>query len=176
MGTIGECRLRELTMTTPERIKSMKKTGKRGEKEGNEDSLIPLERARLQLAKLWFIGSGLIVLILIAQSIFGKYQGEAQDVWSWALPTIVPTLSLIIAILGAGALEPINNEITVRQTFHTFAYWLSCAYLFVILATIGAEPFTAYEPLQLLNLSNLWLAPFQGLVTSAIGVLFFTKQ
>lgn len=137
---------------------------------------LSLSRARLRLARLWFIGAGLIYFILIAQSVTGKYRGEAQEVWGWALPTTIPTLALIIAVLGAGALQPATEAAKVRSDFYAVAFWLSVSYLALIVALILVEPVSPFEPLALYKLSSLWLAPLQGLVTSAIGVLFFTRQ
>jgi hypothetical protein len=83
---------------------------------------------------------------------------------------------LILTVLGANALEPEEDKVEVRKTFYTIAYYLSLGYLLLIFATILVEPFTQFEPLELLKLSNLWLGPFQGLVASSMGFLFFSKQ
>lgn len=137
---------------------------------------LPLEQARIGLARLWFGGAGLLTLILIAQSMAGKYRGEVQEVWGWALPTVLPTLSLILAVLGATALKPEVEDCRVQRTFYSLAFWLSAAYLGLILVTLFAEPLVDLDALALYKQSNLWLGPFQGLVTSAIGVLFFTQE
>lgn len=100
----------------------------------------------------------------------------AHQVWSWALPSLMPTLTLIVSVLGANALEPQDEGVNVRKGFYRMAIWLSAAYLFLILFTILIEPFTNFDSAELLNLSNLWLGPFQGLVASAVGLLFFTKK
>ncbi|HEY6402716.1 MAG TPA: hypothetical protein VI479_14970, partial [Blastocatellia bacterium] len=83
---------------------------------------------------------------------------------------------LILAALGASALEPENKQTHVKRSFFIAACWLSSAYLLLVISTIAIEPFTQLESLQLMSLSNIWLGPFQGLVTSVIGVLFFTKH
>jgi hypothetical protein len=140
-----------------------------------EPKTLPIERARQGLAWLWLGGGGLIFLLLVAQSLAGKYEGEVQEVWGWALPTIIPTLSLILAVLGVGALEPSDGLLKVRSAFYTIAFWLSATYLTLILVTILVEPLTSDEPLALFKLSSFWLAPLQGLVSSAIGVLFTRK-
>jgi cytochrome bd-type quinol oxidase subunit 2 len=142
----------------------------------NQGSAIPLDRARLRLGILWLAGSGLIVFMLVAQSLMGKYGNKVQDVFGWAMPTIVPALSLILTVLGAGALVHQHEETQVKRSFFLIAYVLSLVYLFLVFAIIAVEPFTSFESLELLKLSNLWLAPLQGLVTSALSALFFTKQ
>lgn len=143
---------------------------------GAAATTVPLNRARSRLAAQWLIGAGIIFLFLILQSVFGKYHDKAQQVWSWALPSLMPTLTLIISVLGANALEPQDEGGYVRKSFYHLAMWLSTAYLVLILFTILIEPFTTFDSAQLLNLSNLWLGPFQGFVASAIGLLFFTKK
>ena len=137
---------------------------------------ILLDQARIGLARLWLFGSGLIASILIAQSVAGKYEGVVQDVWSWALPSIIPTLSLILAVLGANALGKEKKQNRVQRTFYTITFWLSASYLVLILSTLAVEPLVALDAPSLYKLSNLWLAPFQGFVTSSMGVLFFTCE
>jgi|SRR5437588_10202076 len=140
----------------------------------NDDS-IQLSRVRLKIAVVWLSGTGLVSLLLILQTVFGKYQNRAQDVWSWALPTILPTLSLIMSALGADALKK-ERALVVGLGFSRITINLSTAYLFLVLFTILIEPFTPYEPLEWLKLSNLWLGPIQGLVASSIGVLFVSRK
>lgn len=138
---------------------------------------VTLDHVRWQLAKLWFSLSGTIFLILIIQSMFGKYQGKVQAVWSWALPTLMPTLALIITVLGASALGASRDgSRKVKRSFYIISLWLSALYLLLIIVTLLVEPFTPFESLELLNLSSLWLGPFQGLVASALAILFFSRQ
>ena len=138
--------------------------------------MIHLDQVRWSLAKLWLSCAGIIFLILILQSVFGKYAAKVQEVWGWALPTLMPTLSLIITVLGASALKKDRDQTYVRRNYYQVSFWLSAAYLLLILAIILIEPFTKREPVELMQLSNLWLGPFQGLVAAAIGVLFFSKE
>lgn len=74
----------------------------------------------------------------------------------------------------------------VRKDFFQVALWLSVVYLVMVLATILMRPFVvdpdlpkvmkAAKAIELMHTSNLWLGPFQGLVASALGVLFVSKQ
>lgn len=36
---------------------------------------------------------------MVLQSIFGKFGTRVEEAWAWFLPTIMPTLSLIIGVL-----------------------------------------------------------------------------
>jgi hypothetical protein len=139
------------------------------------DEYIPLERVRLKITAVWLTGALFTSMLLILQTVFGKYGNRAQDVWSWALPTILPTLSLIMSVLGADALKK-RRPVQVSLGFYRIAISLSGAYLLLVLFTILIEPVTPYEPLEWLKLSNLWLGPSQGLVASSVGVLFFSKK
>lgn len=58
-------------------------------------------------------------------------------------------------------------------------------YLFVLILSVLIQPFLAAPDeridrvvvrVQMLETSNLWLAPLQGLVVIALGVLFFLKE
>jgi hypothetical protein len=113
---------------------------------------IPLENARSNLARLWFAGSGLIFLILLLQSFATIYQDRLAEVWGWALPTLLPTLSLILSVLGANAIDhqtqahgPKQAQAAgVRRDFYTITFRLSLIYLAVIFGTIVAEPVIVY--------------------------------
>jgi hypothetical protein len=79
-------------------------------------------------------------------------------------------------VLTYTALEPRLLDSTVRRSFFQIAFGFSAFYLLLILLTLAIQPFTQTGPLQLMRLSNLWLGPVQGLVASAIGVLFVSKK
>jgi hypothetical protein len=140
------------------------------------DDVLPLEKVRNQLAALWLIAAAVLTLILVMQSLLGKYGDVAQEVWGWALPTIMPTLGMIISVLGYTALDPTTGNSVVRKSFSAIAFWLSVLYLLLIGLTVIIQPFSGKDPIQLMRLSNLWLGPFQGLVASALGVLFVSKR
>ena len=141
--------------------------------------LVPLERVRTKLAALWMIGGSSIVGMLVIQSLLGRYGDKVQDAWGWLLPTLMPTLTMILAVLGYSALSHTMSGIVVRRDFFTLAFWLSAFYLFLIIITIIIQPFAVSsrdEAIGLMRMSNLWLGPLQGLVSSVLGVLFVTKQ
>ncbi|MEX1027058.1 MAG: hypothetical protein WD049_03485 [Candidatus Paceibacterota bacterium] len=188
--------------------------------DADDKQLIPLAEARSRISMVWFIGAGLILLVLLATSLGDVFEGRLQDVWSASLPTVLPTLSLILSVLGASAIvekgrkrqEQVDNqvddhvEVFVRRDFYRLTKVLSIGYLVLVLVSFFAHPFvtaakappvTSEDVLDLLNanhgdgqakadagksaadvivLSNLWLAPVQGLVIGAMGVLFFTKK
>ncbi len=63
----------------------------------------PLEDVRNQLTKLWMPGCGVPFLLLIGQSVMHVYDPKTQEVWSWFLPNILPSLSVMISTLALTA-------------------------------------------------------------------------
>jgi cytochrome bd-type quinol oxidase subunit 2 len=137
---------------------------------------IPLEQARNSLAKVWFIGAGIVFFILVLQSILGKYEGSLQEVWAWFVPTVLPTLALMLGVIGASALTEDQDRRKVKEFFFTLSKYLSLFYLLILTATILLEPFSNTPGIKLYNLSNYWLGPIQGLVVAAISVLFASQD
>lgn len=135
-----------------------------------------LEQARNSLAKIWFIGAGFVFSILVVQSILGKYEGSLQEVWAWFVPTVLPTLALMLGVIGATALTDDNDERTVKAFFFTLSKYLSMFYLVILITTIFLEPLSDTPGIKLYNLSNYWLGPVQGLVVAAISILFASQD
>ncbi len=130
-------------------------------------------KCKRNLAVLWFTGSGVIFFILLFQTIFQRYEGRVSEVWEWFLPTIMPTLSLIVGVLVMDALGKKAKKQTVDRFVFKLSFSLSFVYLVVVALTILMPPFPKALPtLELMQQSNLWLGPFQGLVTASLGAFF----
>jgi len=136
---------------------------------------VRIAQCQRRLATLWLGGSAAVSLLLVAQSLGGKYGSGVADAWSWLLPLITPVLLLIIGAVVAEAHQP-----QVRATASRFAYRLSSGlslfYLGLLAAAILVQPFSLQEPLKVLDVSTLWLGPLQGLVATSLGVFFQSKE
>jgi hypothetical protein len=144
-----------------------------------ESKLLPLDQVRTKLGAVWLGGAGSIILVLVIQSLLGRYEDKVQDVWGWVLPTIMPTLGMIVTVLGYTALDRNMSTAIVRKDFFQLSFWLSLFYLSLILLTVLVQPLvgaTVEKAIQLMRQSNLWLGPFQGLVASSLGVLFVSRR
>lgn len=136
--------------------------------------MVSTRLCKKQLAILWFGGGLALFLLLILQSIFGKYGNKAADAWAWFLPTTMPTLSLILGVLlldmGGG-----TDKLVERFYLH-ITYALSCVYLVMVGMVPLLQPLTAWPPIELMTQSSLWLGPLQGLVAAALGAFFVKAE
>lgn len=133
-------------------------------------------RCKKHLAMLWFIGSGFIFVIVLLQTIFGRYEEKATEAWAWFLPTIMPTLLLIIGVLVMDTLERGEKKQTVDRFIFWLSFSISLIYLIVVALTIFMQPFSNSSALELMKQSNLWLGPFQGLVSASLGAFYTTQR
>ena len=137
---------------------------------------VPWTTCKKRLATLWFSGAGLIFLIFLIQTIGGRHGDAPETAWGWLLPTIMPTLSLMVGVFVLDALGKGTKIKQVDRFVYRLAFGLSAAYLGVVLLTIVAGPFSAQGPSALMAQSNLWLGPFQGLVSAALGAFFIRGE
>lgn len=137
---------------------------------------VQMEKCKKKLSLLWFIGAGFLFLTLIAQTI-GKFYGtKADEAWSWFLPTIMPTLSLIIGVFVIEATGKSEKKKSVDNFIYRLAFILSLVYLIIVALTIYISPFTSFTAFELMKTSNYWLGPLQGLVSAVIGIFFIKKE
>jgi hypothetical protein len=151
---------------------------------GAPAATVTLEQARWSLARLWFIAAGLLFAVLIVQSLAGVYEDQVKAVWGWALPNLMPTLSLMIGVFAAGAIQPSAPQPpqNVSRRFMRLTFGISAFHLAAVTVTLLAHPFSGAilgprdDPMALFEMSNLWLGLFQGLVAALIGALFFSGK
>lgn len=128
-----------------------------------------------RLAAVWFLGSGIVFVLILIQTLAGKYGSGAEAAWGWLMPAILPTLSLIVGATAYHASRP-KRDLTVSRLAYRVALGLSVFYLLLLLATLLVDPLTPTTPLQLMELSRFWLGPVQGLVGLALGAFFVSRE
>ena len=137
---------------------------------------VSMTKSKKKLATLWFIGAGILFLIVLFQTMLRRFGEQSGEAWGWLFPTILPTLSLILSVLVVDALGKGIERKTVDRFIFRLSFSLSAVYLVVVGLTILVRPFTSFSPIELMKLSHLWLGPFQGLVSASIGVFFVKKE
>lgn len=140
-----------------------------------------VRKAMWWLAGIWFSGAGLCFMVLVGQSQVGVFDSDTAGVWGWFLPTVMPTLSLIVgAILADYRKIPAGAPEAAKPAAGP-VFWLGVAlsgfYLLLVGMAITLASLQVDEaPLVLMQRSNLWLGPLQGLCVAALGFFFQSKS
>jgi hypothetical protein len=124
--------------------------------------------AKKRLAVVWLSGAGLLFLIVFLQTLLGKYGEHTEEAWSWLLPTVMPTASLIVGVLVSEAAGVARRPVIVNPFVYKLALGLSSVYLLAVLMTLLAIPLSDFGPTTLMQKANLGLGPFQGLVAATL--------
>jgi hypothetical protein len=100
-----------------------------------------LETARLQMAQLWTYGSVIVLLLMVVRTV--KRPQIAEELWSWALPTVMPTMGLIFSVIAATAVVTAGSTespLYVRRGFLKLTKAVSASYLVALAlwVTMGA--------------------------------------
>lgn len=136
-----------------------------------------MDSSKWVLAAIWLVGAGGVFLLLVVQSLLGHYEPATQEVWGWFLPTVMPTLSLIVGVLVADSRIARNSDKPVsgstNSLFFRLGAGMSVLYLLLVALSILIQPLLPQtSPLELMHRSSLWLGPLQGLTVATLGVFF----
>lgn len=146
--------------------------------------LVSLSSARRQLAAIWFGGSAVFLVLVIAMSLGPAFEKHTNELFTWAMPTCMPTLGLIMSVLaGTAIIQPgtIPADVWVHRTFFSLSKYVSIAYLVILIGGTVAIRLVAtsrdgVDAVDLLTRSNYWLAPIQTIIVFITGTLFFNKD
>lgn len=137
---------------------------------------VPVQQCKKRLLVTWLAGSALLafMLMLLSMQEEGPYADKVGDAWSWFLPNVIPTLSLMIGVAVKEFTSSEERPKTIDRFLYRLGVGLSVAYFTVMFSSITLQPWFSpnTEPVAFLTQSNLWLGPMQGLVTLALGVFF----
>lgn len=127
-----------------------------------------LASARRRILTFWLIGAAVPFVIILVQTILGRYGTSAEEAWGWLLASTMPTVGLMLAVALTGeATKAHSSKLPAR-----LCWAFSAVYLSLVNATLLVQPFTTWSAFELFKLSHLWLAPIQALVNATIAVLF----
>jgi ABC-type phosphate transport system permease subunit len=136
-------------------------------------------RCKKKLAILWFVVSGLLFFVVLFQSYFDYYGENMSKVWEWLLPTMMPTLSLM---LGVFVMDTVNRGMEIKKVdrfFFRLTLGISSIYLTVVALTILVIPFVIVKTQDMVvfyQKSHLFLGPLQGLASASLGAFFVKKE
>ncbi len=135
-----------------------------------------MPKAKKMLASVWYVGGGIMFVLVGAWTIGGKYSDIIEDIWSWFLPSVLPTLLLITGVFVADAQTSPRKSRMVQRFMIVLALCLSVFYLLAVATVLFSIPFSSEEPLALLKKAGLGLGPLQGLVGACLGLFFVRKD
>jgi hypothetical protein len=136
---------------------------------------ISMAVAKKRLATVWFAFGGFLFLVIFIQTIFGYYGDAVNEAWSWFLPTIFPTLSLITAVFVSDAAQKNGTSRAVDRFLYFLTITLSLLYLGTVSLVFFLSPLTEAGSIELMKLSNFGLGPLQGIVIACMGIFFVKK-
>lgn len=137
---------------------------------------LPIAYCKRRLAIAWVIGAGLPFLMLVVQTLIGHYGDTAQQVWSWFLASVTPTVGLIVAVLATEALQHTSGNRMVDAFFYRLSLGLSIFYLLLIWLVLLIPPLSQFDLTKMIQDSGTWLGTMQGFVTAALGVFYVKKK
>lgn len=141
---------------------------------------ISFSSAQRTLALVWSIGFLLNFTLVVIVANGDNFKSTETVAWSWFLPAIVPTLSLVLGSYFRNAFKPVESKQVERFALRLTVI-LSSFYLLVLgMSFINAVLTPWFHPerstqqlLQmsqhLLQISAIYLSPLQGIVAIALG-------
>ena len=140
------------------------------------DGRLPLTHCQRHLAVLWLVACVALVTILLFQTQVGRFGADYQRAWSWLIPQIFPTLSVIIGGISYGILNQ-QQEFQVDKPPYQMALWFSAAYLLIMLLTLLIEPDHKWMTnIQWLDASKLWFTALNASVNALLGAFFVSSK
>lgn len=136
---------------------------------------MPMIKCKKYLASLWFMAAAVLFVLMLLQTTLGHYRDKAADAWGWLLPALMPTLSLVIGVLVTELLGKNADGKKCSSYLFKLTFGISALYLVALLLQLLLQPFSPAGPLDSMKQSQLWLAPFQGMVAAVMGA-FFVKD
>ncbi len=136
--------------------------------------LVLLADTRKKLLWLWLGFTAFIVLLIIVQTLTGKFEGIETQAWTWTFTNLLPVLLLL---LSAVLLNKNPSKVLFQATFRAI-FFSSLAYLLVLISTLFALPYATHQwSIEVyFSKSYLWLMPFQAVLLLAFGIMYFKKE
>jgi len=136
-------------------------------------------KARNQIAIVWYIGSLILLIVLIFQVLNGRYGSEYQIPFQWMTPHVLPTIGLITGVIIVENTRVIRSN-AAKKIANLFLYrlclWTSVLHVSLLNISIFIQPFTPLEPLELMEFVNYILWFIQGTVSAFLGVFFVRSK
>jgi len=144
---------------------------------------------QMRLAILWLLPSLILFGLMMVQTFFLRFD-KPTVAWEWLIPTILPTISVIVGGIVHTASNPGTNY-AIDQNLYRLCLWLSWGYLGILVVTLflagpaanaaaaavgGTASANPVTPMSWLETSKLWITPLQAPVGIVLGVFFASSR
>ncbi len=136
--------------------------------------LILLKYIRKKLLWLWIGFSIPILLLVLIQTINGKFEGIVSKAWLWVGINLLPTMLLLM-------ISAIQNKYPgkmIQKSIFKIIWLFSLIYLVLLIMTqFGLSAGTVDKSIEAyFQQSYYWLLPFQLIILGVYSLLFFKKE
>lgn len=135
-----------------------------------------VKTCRYWLAAIWFIGAGIILLLILARDAKGEGAATTPAMYQWFWPNVIPFITLAVTsvfVTHANAATLRENSVPVDRFVFFAAAGISVFYLaamLLMLTSIAVNPDPKFA--DTLKGTSGWMVPLQAIVSAALGVFF----
>ena len=138
---------------------------------------ITFNEAKKKLATTWFVAAGIIFILMFLQTLGGKFDPYANEAWGWLFANILPSLTLIITVFVADIKISKAKDKKVDSFYYRLVFYISLFYFSTMLFLILLQPLLSSNGIiEVMKKSSIYLGPFQGIVSGAMGLFFVKKE
>lgn len=135
---------------------------------------LSVRRARNILSLFWILATGPLILLVIVQTVLGKYGQDWQIAWGWLSPLVFPILSLVLAF------SVLSADPAAKRPFRAPAvFWgtmILCGfYVAMLWSVILLEPVSELGWVNLMKFLGWPLGVVQGVVAGAVTRFFLVS-
>jgi hypothetical protein len=136
---------------------------------------LSLHQARNRLTLSWLILSAPLLLLVIFQSISGKYGFEGLESLTgvgWVFQAVLPTASVMIATSTLPMSDKIAGRVVENVTLLRITSLSFIFYFLILYSIVLLEPWTNISLPNLMAMSGWFLAPIQAFILTLISKFF----
>jgi hypothetical protein len=109
------------------------------------------------------------------RTLSGNFEGKEQEVWSWFVPTFVPTLTLMVGAYAATVRKAPSENVTVDPLFYRVSIGSSAFYLLILTAIVALQGFLG-PVLLVFQRGSFALGVLQAVTSACLGVFFVSHS
>ncbi len=136
---------------------------------------LPVRTCQHRLLIVWGAMTAVaLVVVLLQTASGGVYAARAGDVFDWFLPTVVPTLSLMVGTVVADA-RAADTAATVDAFTYRLVFWVSIVYLVLVILALLMNA-QSPDPIGALRALGKIVSGLYTVVGISLGAFFVTRK